>query len=79
LTDVPPEIFTRLKRLEIAVERLYEHAGLDMPELPGADEVSEEVYALVLDGKLLEAIQLQRQQTGADLAAAKSAIDRIRG
>jgi ribosomal protein L7/L12 len=50
-----------------------------MPELPGAHEVTEEVYALVLDGKILEAIQLHREQTGAGLAEAKSAIDGIRG
>lgn len=66
----------RLKRLEDQVKLLSERAGVAWED--GSAGVPADVAQLVRDGKQIEAIKLYRVLTGADLADAKAAVERIR-
>ena len=72
-------------RLEGLVGLLAERAGVGEAELErlreesGAPRVPEECRRLVAEGKVIEAIKLYRERTGASLKDAKDAIDRSRG
>lgn len=78
MAGVPKHVFERIAALENAVEKLYEHLDLEMPER-SAGTVSDQVRGLAEEGKVGEAIQLHRKETGAGLAEAKDAIDSIQG
>ena len=73
------------RRLESLVGLLAERAGVGEAELDrlreesGAPHVPEECRRLVAEGKVIEAIKLYRERTGASLKDAKDAIDRSRG
>jgi ribosomal protein L7/L12 len=47
------------------------------PEAPEAGEVTEDVRALIRDGRTIEAIKLHREQTGLGLAEAKAEIEQL--
>lgn len=72
------------RRLEALVGLLVERAGVGEAELErlreeaGAPRVPEECRRLVAEGKVIEAIKVYREQTGAGLKEAKDAIDRYR-
>lgn len=72
-------------RLEGLVGLLAERAGVGEAELErlreesGAPRVPEECRRLVAEGKVIEAIKVYRERTGASLKDAKDAIDRSRG
>ena len=72
-------------RLEGLVGLLAERAGVGEAELErlreesGAPRVPEECRRLVAEGKVIEAIKVYRERTGAGLKEAKDAIDRFRG
>lgn len=62
----------RLREAEAQIARLSEHAGIDY-ELPNA-EVPQEVVDLAQSGKVLEAMKLYREQTGADADTARTVV-----
>ena len=72
-------------RLEGLVGLFAERAGVGEAELErlreesGAPRVPEECRRLVAEGKVIEAIKVYREHTGAGLKEAKDAIDRSRG
>ncbi|MCT1909063.1 hypothetical protein [Brachybacterium paraconglomeratum] len=72
-------------RLEVLVGVLAERAGVGEAELDrireesGAPRVPEECRRLIAEGKVIEAIKVYREHTGAGLEEAKDAIDRSRG
>jgi ribosomal protein L7/L12 len=73
------EIWQRFAEIERKLTKLYEHLGIDMPDAPSADEVSEEVKGLIREDKLVQAVKLHKDQTGISLPEAKDAIDSLRG
>ena len=72
-------------RLEGLVGLLAERAGVGEAELErlreesGAPRVPEECRRLVAEGKVIEAIKVYRERTGASLKDAKDALDRFSG
>jgi ribosomal protein L7/L12 len=70
----------RLARLERQVAYLYRHFGLD-PQLaeafPAAGEMPPEFTEALRHQNLIAAIKIYRQVTGAGLAEAKDAVERI--
>lgn len=73
------EIWQRFGDIERKLNLLYEHLGLDMPEGPSADEVSDEVRGLIREDKLVEAAKLHRDQTSVSLAEASDVVQALRG
>jgi large subunit ribosomal protein L7/L12 len=78
----------RIDRLERQVEYLLRCVGVD-PDAAAADAAalgaglspaaaSPEIVALVREGKLIQAIKVYRQLTGAGLKESKDAIDGLR-
>lgn len=70
---VRKEVSRRIDRLEDKVDLLLKDAGLEAPPLPRQDEV----VALARAGKKIEAIKVYREATGAGLAEAKTAVERL--
>ena len=72
------------RRLENLVGRLAERAGVGPAELErlreeaDAPQVPEECRRLVAEGKVIQAVKVHRERTGASLKDAKHAIDRVR-
>lgn len=60
-----------LRRLETRVDQLLQTAGL------APEEDLAEVHRAVAEGEKIQAIKAYREATGADLVAAKSAVERI--
>ncbi len=79
------QLQTQNARLEGLVGHLAERAGVGEAELErlreesGAPGVPEECRRLIAEGKVIEAIKVYRERTGAGLKEAKDAIDRSRG
>ncbi|MEV8512703.1 hypothetical protein [Dactylosporangium sp. NPDC051484] len=75
-----PDESSRLLRLERQVAYLYRHFGLD-PQLadafPGAASMPPEFTEALRQQNLIAAIKIYRQVTGAGLAEAKTAVERI--
>lgn len=75
------ELEQRIAWLEASVRRIAGSASppVSLPDHPMADpgEISDEVRALVAEGKTMQALQLHREQTGAGLADAKDAIEAV--
>lgn len=69
----------RVEELERQVARLSEAAGIESTLGLAAEssQMEDDIAALVQQGKTIEAIVMYREQTGADLVAAKAAVDRI--
>jgi hypothetical protein len=71
---------SRLARLERQVAFLYRHFGFD-PQLvdtfPAAGEMPPEFTEALRQRNLIAAIKIYRQVTGAGLAEAKDAVERI--
>ena len=70
----------RLRQLEEQVERLSAQAGMPWSAAmtPDASEgVDSEVVALAQSGRTIDAIKRYRQLTGAGLAEAKQAVERL--
>jgi hypothetical protein len=72
-----PRDLARIAELERKVDHLYRHLGIEPP--PPDTEVSPRVRALAMEGKVLEAIQAYRSESGTGLAEAKGKIDAIIG
>jgi ribosomal protein L7/L12 len=64
-----------LAEAKAAVEKL--ERGEPLEATPPAGDVTEEVRALVRAGRMIEAIKLYRERTGAGLKEAKDAVDGI--
>ena len=62
----------RAARIEHNLDLILGHLGLTEPE-PWSDEVN----ALVRDGKKIQAIKVYREATGAGLKEAKDAVDKL--
>lgn len=75
------ELGQRIAWLEANLRRVAGSASPPVPltEHPFADpgEISDEVRALVAEGKTMQAMVLHREQTGAGLAEAKDAIEAV--
>jgi len=62
----------RVARIEHKLDLILGHLGLTAPE-PWSDEVN----ALVRDGKKIQAIKVYREATGAGLKEAKEAVEKL--
>ncbi|MFF4505465.1 ribosomal protein L7/L12 [Streptomyces sp. NPDC001401] len=62
----------RVARIEHKLDLVLGHLGLTEPE-PWSDEVN----ALVRDGKKIQAIKVYREATGAGLKEAKEAVEKL--
>lgn len=75
------ELKQRIAWVEASVRRIAGSVTppVELPEHPFADpgEISDDVRTLAAAGQTMEAIQLHRQQTGAGLAEAKSAVEAL--
>jgi len=67
-----PRLEKRVARIEHKLDLILAHLGLTEPE-PWSDEVN----ALVRDGKKIQAIKVYREATGAGLKEAKEAVDKL--
>lgn len=66
---------SQIKAMKLRVTRIEEHLGLASQE-PHASDL---VVRLAREGKTLEAIRVYRDETGADLATAKEAVEALPG
>ncbi|MFC7375884.1 hypothetical protein ACFQS2_00720 [Brachybacterium sp. GCM10030267] len=74
----------RVRELDGLVGHLAERAGLSETERlhlreTAGPSIPEQCRRLVAEGKIIQAIKVYREQTGAGLAEAKDAIDAYRG
>ena len=67
-----PRLEKRVARIEHKLDLILAHLGLTEPE-PWSDEVN----ALVREGKKIQAIKVYREATGAGLKEAKEAVDKL--
>ena len=67
-----------LKEAMLAIEAQDRGQPLPEPAPSAALAPDADLLELVRDGRVIEAIKLYREQTGASLAEAKQAIDRLR-
>lgn len=67
------QVNRRLARIEGKIDQLMRHAGLEEPPVPAQDEVQ----ALLLEGRKIEAIKVYRRATGASLAEAKAVVEKL--
>ena len=71
----------RVEDLERQLRDVYEHVGLEPPGMvagTGAD-LESQVLPLLQQGKPVQAIAAYRDATGADMASAKAAVERLQG
>jgi hypothetical protein len=66
----------RVEKLERLVALLMEKLGLECDEKPGPN-LSPMIEDLVRNGKLVEAIKLYREETGAGLKEAKEFVESL--
>jgi hypothetical protein len=74
-----PELYKKVSALQRKVSDLYRRLGESEPsdeELISSDADPRVVEAVVA-GNMIEAIKIQREVSGDDLASAKEAVDRI--
>jgi len=64
----------RLALVERKLDAVLEHLGVEVPE-----PHIEQVEALLVQGKAIQAIKAYREATGANLREAKEAVDRLSG
>ncbi|MBY8342993.1 ribosomal protein L7/L12 [Streptomyces spinosirectus] len=62
----------RMARVEHKLDLVLGHLGLSEPE-PWSDEIN----ALLVEGKKIQAIKVYREATGAGLKEAKEAVDKL--
>ena len=72
-----PELSFRISELERRLAHLYRHLGVAEPVL--GEGLSAEVQQALAAGNRIEAIKIQREQTGMDLAQAKAAVEGFSG
>ena len=68
-----PELGARIAALEVKVAGLYQQLGLEEPA--AASGLSPAVQQALAAGNKIEAIRIQREQTGMGLAEAKAAVE----
>jgi ribosomal protein L7/L12 len=68
-----PELGARIAALEVKVAGLYQQLGLEEPAAAGG--LSPAVQQALAAGNKIEAIRIQREQTGMGLAEAKAAVE----
>jgi ribosomal protein L7/L12 len=70
----------RIEELERHMRQVFDHLGLVPPETVAStgDDITGEILSLVQQGKEIHAIKTYRIRTGADLASAKAAVDRMK-
>ena len=74
-----PELYKKVSALQRKVSDLYRRLGEAEPsdeELMSSD-ADPRVVEAVLSGNMVEAIKIQREVSGQDLASAKAAVDAI--
>ncbi|MCC7076629.1 MAG: hypothetical protein IT198_05835 [Acidimicrobiia bacterium] len=64
---------SQIKSIKLRLDRIEEHLGLASL----GPHASDLVVRLAREGKTLEAIRVYRDETGADLAAAKEAVEAL--
>ena len=69
----PSRIGARLHRLELKVDAIIQHLGIELQAL------STKVRELANDGKKIEAIKVYREETGAGLKDARDAVEAYLG
>jgi ribosomal protein L7/L12 len=69
------QIAYRLAALERNVNAIMQHLGMAVPTVNTT--ASLEVQELARSGQKIQAIKQYRQETGADLATAKAAVDSL--
>jgi len=90
MTDLPPDLYPRIRALEAQVAQLLAHVGLAAPSgpppgwgaptlgtAPGAMGIPADIVDLVRAGNKIEAIKRYRELTGVGLKEAKDAIDEM--
>jgi len=91
MTDLPPDLYPRIRALEAQVAQLMAHLGLAAPvgpppgwgapgavmAAPGAMGMPADVVELARRGDKIEAIKRYREITGVGLREAKDAIDAL--
>lgn len=90
MTDLPPDVYPRIRALEAQVAQLMSHLGIAAPArpppgwgapgavaAPGAMGMPADIVELVRRGDKIEAIKRYREITGVGLREAKDAIDAI--
>jgi hypothetical protein len=65
----------RQLRAQRQLDAIMKHLGLPEPVVSHPGALSPQVHALLVAGQRTEAIKLYRQETGAGLKEAKSAVD----
>jgi ribosomal protein L7/L12 len=65
----------RIAELERRVDAIMRHLGIAEPQL--STTASARVQELARDGQKIQAIKQYREETGADLATAKQAVDNL--
>ncbi len=70
----------RVEELERSLRQVYDHLGLEAPTMTASsgDEIAPEILALLHQGNTIQAITTYRDHTGADLASAKAAVERLK-
>ena len=73
------ELQDRNAKLERIVAGLLEHFDLDVVDIAPTplDKADPEIAELVRSGKIIQAMQLYRQKTGADLLTCKNYIESL--
>ena len=69
-TNATPGLGARLDRIEKKLDLILKHLGIDY-----RDDQSDQVIALLRQGRKIEAIKVYREMTGAGLAEAKAAVE----
>ncbi|MCE7885419.1 MAG: hypothetical protein DYH08_16445 [Actinobacteria bacterium ATB1] len=64
---------SQIRTIESRLDRIEQELGL----VPDGPAISDLVAQLAHDGKMLDAIRVYRDETGADLAAAKEVVESI--
>jgi ribosomal protein L7/L12 len=70
-----PSDKAHLRRLEVKLDLLLRHFGIEIPDPATAAGLSAEVRQLANDGKKIQAIKVHREQTGLGLKDAKEAVE----
>jgi len=88
MTDLPNDLYPRIRALEAQVAQLMAHVGLAAPTgpppgwgaptaAPGAMGMPADIVELARSGNKIEAIKRYRELTGVGLREAKDAIDAL--
>jgi hypothetical protein len=75
----PSRIGARLHRLELKVDAIIQHLGIELQAGLPKGGLSTKVRELADDGKKIEAIRVYREETGTGLKDARDAVEAYLG